>query len=248
MILPYAFSRPKEEVCPNVQNVDPLKVPRTVDVSKDRGIVLKNEDEPALRERTLTGAVLAGGRSCRLGKDKCALVLGAENVDMLTRTARLVQRVLGAVHIVGREHPAFPFLLDDVPGKGPVGAVTTFLRQRKNSCLVLSCDLPFMDERVLFLLVNAWKRRKPGILQTLFRHTATGKRENLVAVYEPGALRYLEPCLRDDLLKIDLAVPNEFRCFVPVPPYAEDAFFNINTPDNLREALRRMAGPAKADG
>jgi molybdopterin-guanine dinucleotide biosynthesis protein A len=223
----------------------------TPQVATDQG-----EDQTTCRTDTheaylssLTGAVLAGGRSARLGQDKCGLVLGAENVDMLTRSARLMQRLLGeVVHIVGREHLEFPCILDEIPGKGPVGAVTALLRRVNRPCLVLSCDLPFMDEHVLLLLVKAWQGRKAGTLQTLFWHTTTGRRENLVAIYEPEALLYLEPNLQANLLKIELIIPDEFRCFVPVPKYAKGAFFNINTLDNLREARQCMANASLKGG
>jgi hypothetical protein len=38
----YVFSKPKEEVCPNVQNVDHLKASRTAGILEGRGIVIKN--------------------------------------------------------------------------------------------------------------------------------------------------------------------------------------------------------------
>lgn len=188
-----------------------------------------------------TGAVLAGGKSSRLGRDKCALVLGG--ADMLTRTVLLLRELVPEVAVIGREHPGAVAVFDDVPGAGPVGAITTALRHANGPCLVLSCDLPFMRQQTLALLLEAWKKKKPDTLVTAFRHPGTGKKENLVAVYEPGALAFLEPKLQQNLLKIALIVPEERYAFVPVPPDAEGDFFNINRPEDLREAERKLSMP-----
>lgn len=158
---------------------------------------------------------------------------------MLTRTVRLLRDVLDTVVVVGRNHPEAAFIPDDVPGAGPVGAITTALRHAGGPCLVLSCDLPFMRADTLSLLVRAWEKKKPGTLVTAFRHANTGKKENLVAVYEPGALAFLEPRLRENLLKIARIVPEEHYAFVPVPTGCADHFFNINRPEDLLEAERR---------
>ncbi|SBW00706.1 Molybdenum cofactor guanylyltransferase [uncultured delta proteobacterium] len=188
-----------------------------------------------------TGTVLAGGKSSRLGRDKCALVLGG--ADMLTRTVHLLRKIVPEVAVIGREHPGAITVFDEVPGAGPVGAITTALRHARGPCLVLPCDLPFMRHQTLALLLEAWKKKRPDTLVTAFRHSGTGKKENLVAVYEPGALAFLEPKLQQNLLKIALIVPEECCTFVPVPPEAEEDFFNINRPEDLRETERRLSMP-----
>jgi molybdopterin-guanine dinucleotide biosynthesis protein A len=190
---------------------------------------------------TLTGAVLAGGKSSRLGRDKCALTLGNGGTDMLTRTIRLLREVLDDVVVIGREHPEAVAIFDDVPGMGPVGAITTALRHTGGPCLGLSCDLPVWRAQTLSLLIRARERRESGTLVTAFRHPGTGKKENLAAVYEPGALAFLEPQLRKNLLKLSLAVPEGRWAFVPVPPGLEEDFFNINRPGDLLKAESRLA-------
>lgn len=188
----------------------------------------------------LTGIVLAGGTSSRLGRDKTALVIGESGQSMLVRTARLLRQVVPEVIISGRSHEEFPALPDDMPGTGPVGAITTALRHTGTACLVLACDMPFMDERILRILLHAWSHRPEGSLVTALVHPDTGRKENLVAVYEQGALRYLEPSLRANLLKIALVVPEEYYCFVPVPEGASEAFFNINRPADLKKVEERL--------
>lgn len=193
----------------------------------------------------LTGIVLAGGTSSRLGRDKAELIIGEPGQSMLTRTARLLGQVVPLVVISGRNHEGFPGLPDDVPGAGPVGAITTTLRHTGTACLVLACDMPFLDEGILRILLHAWSRRPEGSLVTAFVHPGTGRKENLVAVYEQGALRYLEPSLRANLLKIALVIPEEYYCFVPVPEGASEAFFNINRPADLKKVEGRASSALK---
>lgn len=190
---------------------------------------------------TVTGAVLAGGESSRFGRDKCSLTFGQGGADILSRSARLLRRVVPDVLVAGRVHAEFPYLLDDVPGAGPVGAVTTVLRHTGKACYALSSDLPFMDEKTLRLLLAVRNERSPETFATLFVHGETGKKENLVGIYEPSALPYFESCLGRGLLKLSLIVPERFCCFVPVPAGAEGVFFNLNTPDDAEKARAALA-------
>ncbi|MDR2892398.1 MAG: molybdenum cofactor guanylyltransferase [Deltaproteobacteria bacterium] len=233
----------------------------------------------------LTGVVLAGGTSSRLGRDKAELILREDGAPLLVETARLLRRVVPKVVISGRpsnwighsritalpEWPGmanddFPGLPDDLPGKGPVGAITTALRHMGTACLILACDMPLMEERVLRLLLETWSRQRASAntgaensttkksaahkstaqkntLVTAFAHPENGKLEHLAAIYEPEALSYLEPSLNADLLKIGLVIPQEHYCLIPLPPDMREAFFNINRPADL-EAVRRKLGEA----
>lgn len=190
---------------------------------------------------TVTGAVLAGGKSTRLDRDKCSLTFGQGGADLLTWSVRLLRRVVPEVLVVGRVHAEFPYLLDDVPGAGPVGAVTTALRHTGNACFALPSDLPFMDEKTLRLLLAVRNERDPETLATMFTHRETGKRENLVGIYEPGALPYFDACLGRSLLKLSLIVPERFCRFVPIPAGAERQFFNLNTPDDAEKVKAALA-------
>ena len=187
----------------------------------------------------LAGIVLAGGRSSRLGLDKDRLSLGGE--DMLTRTARLLSSFLSRVVGIGRRHGTLESRLDDEPGTGPVGAVTTALRHTRTSCLVLPCDLPFMNEPTLAALLNAWERRPEGTLQTAFLNSETGFKENLVAVYEYEALQYFEPRLKERKLKISLIVPQEMHHYIAYAPDDSLPFFSINHSADLQAARRIFA-------
>ena len=177
----------------------------------------------------LTGVILAGGRGKRLGRDKSRLTLGGGE-NLLTRTINLMSHLLPRVTVVGRETVEAEYFLDDRPGSGPVGAVTTALHQIKTACLVLPCDLPFMDEPTLTALIEGWRQRPAGTLLTTFVNWETGYRESLISIYEPGALTYFESCLARDLLKITLVVPEVYHHLISYSSDEALPFFSINHP------------------
>lgn len=196
-----------------------------------------------MRADTVLGAVLAGGKSSRMGQDKCGLVLESGGETLLASAINLLRRVAGDVVVVGRAHGSAAFVIDDVPGLGPAGAIATVLRHTGRPCLVVPCDAPLLNEQALSLLLRMREARKPETLVTLFRHEPSGRKESLVAVYEPGALAYLEAGIARDLLKLSRLVPENRCAFVPVPLELENVFFNVNTPEELRAV--RQGGAKK---
>ena len=78
----------------------------------------------------VVGVVLAGGKSTRLGHDKACIELDGR--DMLARTADLLGQVVPEVWVAGRDAAdhdlELPWLMDDVPGRGPAGGIMTAMR------------------------------------------------------------------------------------------------------------------------
>ena len=91
-------------------------------------------------------AVLAGGQSRRMGRDKALLQLGDQT---------LIERVLAAAHPLGYPrliigdpaayaHLGLPVHPDRHPGLGPLGGLYTALSTTDAPVLLLACDLPFL--------------------------------------------------------------------------------------------------------
>jgi molybdopterin-guanine dinucleotide biosynthesis protein A len=105
----------------------------------------------------LSGFVLAGGASQRMGRPKVELLLGGET--MLGRQIRLLGSVCRSVAVVGlpENSPpgAVPFLPDDLPGCGPLGGIYTGLRHTRTEFnLFVGCDLPYVDVQFLHYLAR----------------------------------------------------------------------------------------------
>ncbi|MFI1394413.1 NTP transferase domain-containing protein [Streptomyces sp. NPDC020681] len=132
--------------------------------------------------------VLAGGAAKRLGgADKPAVSVGGR---------ALLDRVLGAcrdagrtVVVGGRRATARPVVWarEEPPGGGPLAALDAGVRQvGADSVLVLSADLPFLEERTVHRLIGALgtSGREAALLTD-----AGGRDQPLVAAYRTEPLR-----------------------------------------------------------
>jgi len=196
------------------------------------------------------GIVLAGGKSARLGQDKADIVYSG--TTLLGRAVELLRRHCDTVCVVGRnpalQHPEnndrtkynnVSWLLDLVPGRGPAGGVATALQILQRPCLILSCDLPLMDDATLRCLLQGRAKRPEHSLMTTFRQVETGSIEALVAVYEFEALPQIEAAFSNDLCQLSKILPEPVRHHLPYRREEAIPFFNLNHPSDL-SLLRTM--------
>ena len=109
---------------------------------------------------TLSGAVLAGGASRRMGRDKA--LVEVDGVPMAGRVAAAL-RDAGAAEVlaVGGDAEALARLgltpvADRWPGEGPLGGIVTALHAAAHDVVaVLACDLPFVTGEAITAIVDA---------------------------------------------------------------------------------------------
>ena len=105
----------------------------------------------------VSGAILAGGQSRRMGSDKAALLIQGEPI--LKRTARLVASITADVAIIGPPEraalaPGVRILPDRWPQQGPLGGIATALQALPGEAvLVVGCDMPFLNAALLRYLI-----------------------------------------------------------------------------------------------
>lgn len=127
-------------------------------------------------------------------------------------------------------------------GVGPLSGMYACLQSLQAPLLVLSCDLPFMSEQVLFKLIdarNSAMRSASPPLMTTFRQTETGFIEALVAIYEPETLPLFSNAILAGVRKLNMVVPESRRHDVYYTRDEALPFFNVNYPADL--ALARQA-------
>lgn len=182
-------------------------------------------------------AVLAGGRSDRMGRPKALLPLNGK--PLVVHVAHVAAAVAANVVLVG--HGPIPdecaswSRLADVPDvAGPLGGMLAAMRWRPDvRWLVLACDLPMARaEAAKWLLAQC----APG-RWTVAPHLSDAQRlEPLFAVYDPPAAELLEAGARrgERSLTRILGAP---QVFSPRPPARLcDAWTNVNTPEEWRRA------------
>lgn len=191
-------------------------------------------------ERPL-GVVLAGGKSSRMGRDKAWLTFFGQ--PLLRRVADTLAEVTGEVMVSGRDPSPFglslPWLADEMAELGPAGGVLTVLAATNRSCLIVSCDLPFLDAAALTRLVAAWRTRPASALMTTYRIVESGYVESLVAIYDPEGADVLRRNLEQGQRRLSAIFPESLRCHVDYSRADTDAaraFFNVNSPPDLIRA------------
>jgi molybdopterin-guanine dinucleotide biosynthesis protein A len=128
------------------------------------------------------GAVLTGGASSRMGRDKAAIEV--DGVAMADRVvASLVAAGASSVVTVGG---AGADLDDDHPGAGPLGAVLTSLRWAAGRVVVVApCDLVAPDASA-FAALAAAAPAVGGVGEPLPVAVGPGALEPLAAAFEAG--------------------------------------------------------------
>ena len=139
-------------------------------------------------------AILAGGGSQRMGRDKALLEIDGQT--LLHRTAALALGTGLPVLVVGRAVPpgwALPqvtFIPDEKPGQGPLGGLVAALA-RAAPVFALACDMPLLEARTL-----AWLTAEVRGLRTA---DALGAG---LAVRHAGGLEPLFACYAEACLPI----------------------------------------------
>ena len=196
------------------------------------------ESAPAAR---FAGAVLAGGASSRLGRDKALVELAG--LTLVERAANALRRSgAGPLAVIGGDEQRLASLglsviRDGWPGRGPLGGIlTAFAWSPLPVIAVLACDLPFVGPSVVEALAEALDRAGAD---AAVAHT-TG-REPLCALWR------IERCEAAMLAAftageraVHRAAAQLVLCEVPVD---RSLLLNVNTEDELSAAEARLAGP-----
>ena len=191
----------------------------------------------------ITGFILAGGKSSRMGCDKSLLVLGGRT--LLERAVELVKTVTPAVGIVGTpaKFSSFGPVTNDVfPERGPLGGIhAALLSSPTDLNLVVAVDLPFLEPRFLTYLIKQAEVSQAVV--TLAR--VAGHFQPLAAVYRKAFLAPAELALAGGRNKIDalfsevsLRVVEERE--LTLGGYKHFMFSNLNTPQEWEWAQAEM--------
>lgn len=101
----------------------------------------------------LSAAILAGGQSRRMGRDKALLAIGGQT--LLEIVAARAATVADDLFIVATDRPEYgrfglPVVADMVANSGSLGGIYTAIASaRHQHCLVLACDMPFVNVALL---------------------------------------------------------------------------------------------------
>ncbi len=197
----------------------------------------------------MTGVILAGGVGRRLGKDKAKIELEGE---------LLIERVLSKLRDSFEEtliitsveklkdykrnfsRSNVKIFSDIFPNKGAIGGIYTGLRFSTSFySFFFGCDMPFLNQS----LIDYFKSISEGY-DIVVAKLEYGF-EPLHAIYSKRCIYYIENLIKNDNLRIF-----DFYNYVRVRTVQEYeikkydpqmlSFFNINTEEDLKEAIKIM--------
>jgi molybdopterin-guanine dinucleotide biosynthesis protein A len=193
----------------------------------------------------ITGIILAGGSSSRMGKDKALLPLpDNQSVTFVEHLASLLVACCAETLIVARDQPhasnyVFPGVhvtFDKIPGFGPLmGLYSGLSAIHTQYALVVAVDMPFIQPALLSFLLS-----QPLTIDTLLVPLVHNVPQVLLARYPRSVLPLMEGLIqqgRRDLRSLLEVAPVQYleeTQLRQVDPGLR-SFININTPGELRE-------------
>ena len=200
----------------------------------------------------LSVAVVAGGRSRRMGRDKALIEIHGR--PLLQRVIAQVSTVGDEVFVVASERPEYAafgvrVVPDRVPGAAALGGIYTAVAEASHPfCLVVACDMPYISSDLLRHMAGL-PREYDALVPVTTGDPTQGTRdtfETLHAIYGksclPAMARRLE---RGDLKLAELLAELNVRRLPDSAIRTYDpellSFFNANTPEDVAWARRHAA-------
>ncbi len=188
---------------------------------------------------TVSAAIMAGGKSTRMGQDKAWLELDGE--PLIARVAAVLGEVADEVIVVAND-PRYESLGlrvvgDRYPQGGPLGGIATGVSAATHeSVLIAACDMPFLSAD-LWRVLLAHATEADVVIPRV-----GGEFETLHAIYTKTCVPHMVRSLAENQLRV-ISFFNKVRVLGideaelrAVDPTLR-AFTNVNTPEELAGTL-----------
>jgi len=184
-------------------------------------------------KKHITGLILAGGKSSRIGSDKGFLLLN--NKPFIQHIIDALQPLVNDIIIISNNADYNIFNLkrvtDLIENAGPLAGIYTGLyhSNTKNN-LVLSCDVPLINTEILKKLTNNIDENV-DIIQL----ESKGKTMPLIALYKKHCRSKFLELLQQDEKRLRFAVKQCKVKTIVLNKELEKFTANVNTLNNLKE-------------
>lgn len=184
----------------------------------------------------VSGIVLAGGHSSRMGRDKTLLIYN--NETLIQRTVRKLQTVADEIIIASNNTakynlPGITEVPDTYPEMGPLGGMHAgLIACTHRYAFIVSCDMPlFSEELAKYLLEH--RRGYDVVIPQIHNRL-----EPLCAVYSTDCIKPIERCLQAGISKVidfypQVSVNRIDETELRLIGNPQEMFCNLNTPQDL---------------
>lgn len=192
----------------------------------------------------MTGLILCGGRSKRMGRPKAFLPFAGRTI--IEHLIETVRDMFTETFLVANEPDAFSHLSIDVvkdilPYRGPLGGIFSGLLVAANPySFVIACDMPLVSKKLIRQMTT--KRHEADVV--VLSHN--GNIEPLLGIYSKSCIKPLEESLfSGKLTVVDFLAGLKAKTFeFPLEAGKTDElppFFNVNTPQDYSEILTKAS-------
>ena len=187
----------------------------------------------------MTGIVLSGGESRRMGADKAFLKLAG--VPLIERVLQALRGIVDRIIIVTNSPAAYTscdalVVADAFDKRGPLtGIYSGLLSSTDEYNFVVACDMPFLNPRFIAYMTGLAEGHD------IVAPKIKGLVEPLHAIYSKGLLPLIENRIQRDARRIRgifsearvrYVTEEELDCHDP----GRRSFMNLNTPQEYKEA------------
>lgn len=196
----------------------------------------------------VSAAVLAGGQSRRMGRDKSLLEIEGE--PLIARVVSRLSELSDDVLVITNEVKKYDWLSDRVrfasdlggEGQGPLAGIGAALQAaRHDPVIVVATDMPFLNTDLLAYLID--QAETADVVVPVIKE---GRPETMHAVYRTRCLPAIEQRLEAGQLKITGFFEDVRVCQVPVEELRRfdpelRSFLNANTPAQWADVKEYVA-------
>ena len=179
--------------------------------------------------------ILSGGLSNRFGEDKGLYKF--KNKSLVQYSIDIAKEFTDDIIIMSanKEYEKFgyPVFKDIYPNRGPMGGIHTGLKQSKHQInLVLSCDTPFVNAKLIKHLLDEYKEE-----DVLISKTFNGKYQSLIGIYHSRIFDSLETHISKNYLKIIEFIKQRNSRIIELPNKTEfeRCFINFNQQSEIKK-------------
>ena len=200
--------------------------------------------------KDVTGIILSGGKSSRMGTNKSLLKIGDNTViEIMVRLMKsLFQNVIISTNT--KEEYSFlncPMAADIYIHAGPLAGIHAALMESTTERnFVISCDVPLMSREMIEYFVE-YKTEEPILISR-----AAGYLQPLVGIYKKRLLPLIENILSENENKSDEKkkhlslhalidkTDTEIIDVTTLPFYLDKLFFNLNNKDDFEKLINQF--------